>query len=217
MADIKYLITDDHKIFRQGLHLALNNYPILKFIGEAGNGLELLSLLEEQVPDVILLDLKMPQMDGMEVLKKIRVKYPDIKILILTMYDEEHFVLHLIEAGANGYLLKNAEPDEIHLAIQTVMETDYYFNDLVSSAMLRNMLQKTKIANRVKMGVKLSDKEEEVLKLICEERTAAEIAKEIFLSQRTVEGIRSLLLEKTGARNTAGLVLYAIKNGIYTG
>jgi DNA-binding NarL/FixJ family response regulator len=217
MADIKYLITDDHKIFRQGLRLALNNYPILKFIGEAGNGLELLSLLEAQVPDVILLDLKMPQMDGMEVLKKIRVKYPDIKILILTMYDEEHFVLHLIEAGANGYLLKNAEPDEIHLAIQTVMETDYYFNDLVSSAMLRNMLQKTKIANRVKIGVKLSDKEEEVLKLICEERTAAEIAKEIFLSQRTVEGIRSLLLEKTGARNTAGLVLYAIKNGIYTG
>ena len=217
MADIKYLITDDHKIFRQGLRLALNNYPNLKFIGEAGNGLELLSLLEAQVPDVILLDLKMPQMDGMEVLKKIRVKYPDIKILILTMYDEEHFVLHLIEAGANGYLLKNAEPDEIHLAIQTVMETDYYFNDLVSSAMLRNMLQKTKIANRVKMGVKLSDKEEEVLKLICEERTAAEIAKEIFLSQRTVEGIRSLLLEKTGARNTAGLVLYAIKNGIYNG
>lgn len=217
MAGIKYLITDDHKIFRQGLRLALNNYPILKFIGEAGNGLELLSLLEEQVPDVILLDLKMPQMDGMEVLKKIRVKYPDIKILILTMYDEEHFVLHLIEAGANGYLLKNAEPDEIHLAIQTVMETDYYFNDLVSSAMLRNMLQKTKIANRVKMGVKLTDKEEEVLKLICEERTAAEIARQIFLSQRTVEGIRSLLLEKTGARNTAGLVLYAIKNGIYTG
>ncbi|MES2477634.1 MAG: response regulator transcription factor [Bacteroidota bacterium] len=217
MADIKYLITDDHKIFRQGLRLALNNYPNLKFIGEAGNGLELLSLLEEHVPDVILLDLKMPQMDGMEVLKKIRVKYPDIKILILTMYDEEHFVLHLIEAGANGYLLKNAEPDEIHLAIQTVMETDYYFNDLVSSAMLRNMLQKTKIANRVKIGVKLSDKEEEVLKLICEERTAAEIAKEIFLSQRTVEGIRSLLLEKTGARNTAGLVLYAIKNGIYSG
>lgn len=217
MAGIKYLITDDHKIFRQGLRLALNNYPILKFNGEAGNGLELLSLLEEQVPDVILLDLKMPQMDGMEVLKKIRVKYPDIKILILTMYDEEHFVLHLIEAGANGYLLKNAEPDEIHLAIQTVMETDYYFNDLVSSAMLRNMLQKTKIANRVKMGVKLTDKEEEVLKLICEERTAAEIARQIFLSQRTVEGIRSLLLEKTGARNTAGLVLYAIKNGIYTG
>lgn len=217
MAGIKYLITDDHKIFRQGLRLALNNYPILKFIGEAGNGLELLSLLEEQVPDVILLDLKMPQMDGMEVLKKIRVKYPDIKILILTMYDEEHFVLHLIEAGANGYLLKNAEPDEIHLAIQTVMETDYYFNDLVSSAMLRNMLQKTKIASRVKMGVKLTDKEEEVLKLICEERTAAEIARQIFLSQRTVEGIRSLLLEKTGARNTAGLVLYAIKNGIYTG
>lgn len=217
MATIQYIITDDHKIFRQGLRLALHNYPDLKFTGEAANGLELLSLLEQQTPNVILLDLKMPEMDGREVLKKIRAKYPNVKILILTMYEEEHFILHLIEEGANGYLLKNAEPDEINLAMQTVVENEYYFNDLVSAAMLRNMLQKSKIANRVKVGIKLTDKEEEVLRLICAERTASEIAKEIFLSQRTVEGIRSLLLEKTGARNTAGLVLYAIKNGIYNG
>lgn len=217
MNPIQYIITDDHKIFRQGLRLALNNYPNLNFAGEAANGLELLALLAQQKPDVILLDLKMPEMDGREVLKEIRTKYPEIKILILTMYEEERFILQLIEEGANGYLLKNAEPDEINMAMQTVTETDYYFNDLVSSAMLRNMMQKTKIASRVKTGVKLTDKEEEVLRLICAEQTAAEIAKEIFLSQRTVEGIRSLLLEKTGARNTAGLVLYAIKNGIYQG
>ncbi|MFA6150986.1 MAG: response regulator transcription factor [Chitinophagaceae bacterium] len=217
MSPIQYIITDDHKIFRQGLRLALNNYPDLEFAGEAANGFELLSLLATKKPDVILLDLKMPEMDGRQVLKEIKSKYPEIKILILTMFEEEHFILQLIEEGANGYLLKNAEPDEINLAMHTVTETDYYFNDLVSSAMLRNMMQKTKIASRVKVGVKLTDKEEEVLRMICAERTAAEIGKEIFLSQRTVEGVRSLLLEKTGARNTAGLVLYAIKNGIYNG
>jgi DNA-binding NarL/FixJ family response regulator len=153
-------------------------------------------------------------MDGVEVTKQIRLLYPDIKILILTMFEEEHFIMHLMEIGANGYLLKNAEPEEIKKAIHAVFENDFYFNDLVSNTMLRNIVQKKNIATKFKKEVKLNEKETEILKLICKEFTAAEIAKEVFLSQRRVEGIRSELLEKIGVRNTAGLVLYAVKNGL---
>lgn len=216
MAIIKFAIADDHKIFRQGLKLALGDDYKLKCVGEAADGNELLLLIEKQLPDVVLLDLKMPGMDGIEALGHIKKKRPVIKILVLTMYDDEHYIIHLMEAGANGYLLKNAEPDEIKTAIRTAYTNGHYFNDLVSATLLKKILQKTTLPARFEKTAQLKDKEIEVLKLICAERTAAEIAKEIFMSQRTVEGIRSILLEKTGARNTAGLVLYAIKNGLYT-
>lgn len=214
MAIIKYMIADDHKIFRQGVKLALANDHKLKCTGEGADGHQLLQAIEKQQPDVILLDLRMPGMDGIEALGFIRTNYPTIKVLILTMHDDEHFIVHLMEAGANGYLLKNAEPEEIKLAIHTVYENEYYFNDLVSATLLKKVVNKTSVPPRFNAEVKLNDKESAVLKLICNELTAAEIAKEVFLSQRTVEGIRSVLLEKTGARNTAGLVMYAVKNGI---
>jgi DNA-binding NarL/FixJ family response regulator len=216
MAIIKYAIADDHKIFRQGLRYALADDHKLKFVGEAENGLLLLELVEKQKPDVILLDLKMPEMDGVEATKKIRATYPGIKILMLTTYDDEQFIIHLLELGANGYLLKNAEPDEIKKAIHSAYETDYYFNDLVSKTMLKTITQKNMINLGTKGAVKLNDRETEVLKLICLELTNTEIAEKIFLSPRTVEGIRTTLIEKTGVRNTAGLVLYALKNGIIT-
>jgi DNA-binding NarL/FixJ family response regulator len=214
MSIIKYAIADDHKIFRQGLRFALGDDHKLKLVGEAENGVMLLQLIEKQKPEVVLIDLKMPEMDGVEVTKQIRLLYPDIKILILTMFEEEHFIMHLMEIGANGYLLKNTEPEEIKKAIHAVFENDFYFNDLVSNTMLRNIVQKKNIATRFKKEIKLNDKEIEILKLICKELTAAEIAREVFLSQRRVEGIRSELLEKIGVRNTAGLVLYAVKNGL---
>lgn len=215
MATIKYIIADDHKIFRQGLKLALSDDHKLKCIAEAGDGQELLALIKKEQPDVILLDLKMPHVDGIEALAEIQAKYPQVKTLILTMHDDENYIIHLMENGANGYLLKNAEPDEIKTAIHTVYDNEYYFNELVSTTMLKKIVIKTKIPARFNQSVHLSDKETEVLRLICKELTAAEIGREIFLSPRTVEGIRANLLEKTGARNTAGLVLYAIKNDIF--
>lgn len=213
MGDINYAIADDHKIFRQGLKIALKDEH-LHCIGEAGNGKELLTLLADNKVDIVLLDLKMPDMDGIETTKQLREKYPDVKILILTMFDDEHFIIHLMEAGASGYLLKNAEPAEIKLAIHAAMENGYYFNDLVSSTMLKNLMNKTKRPPTFKETVELNDKERTVLQLICEQYTAAEIAEKIFLSPRTVEGIRSTLLEKVGVRNLAGLVMYAVKSGI---
>lgn len=217
MAIIRYVIADDHKIFRKGLKLALSDDHKLKCIGEAADGNELLQLLGQQAPDVILMDLKMPGMDGIEALKLVRQRHTGIKVLMLTMYDDEHFIIHLMESGANGYLLKNAEPEEIRKAMHIVYESEHYFSDLVSATLLKKVVGKAKIPARFNTVVRLNDKETEVLKLICAEHTAAEIAKEICLSQRTVEGIRSMLLEKTGARNTAGLVLYAVKNGLFGG
>lgn len=133
---------------------------------------------------------------------------------MLTMYDDENFVLHMLDVGVNGYLTKNADPEEIIKAIHTVNENDYYFNDMVSKLMLKTIVKKKQIEQRTKENVQLNDKEKEILRLICMEHTNAEIAEKVFLSQRTVEGIRSTLLEKIGVRNTAGLVVYAVKNGI---
>lgn len=215
MAIISYIIADDHKIFRQGLKMALMDDHKLKCIGEAGNGLELLNIIKTKTPDVVLLDLKMPEMDGVETLKVLKEQNPELKVIVLTMFDDEHFILHMMETGANGYLLKNADPAEIKNAIHSVYDNVYYFNDLVNTTLLRKVVL-LKNAPRFKEEIKLNEKETEILKLICQEYTAAEIGKKIFLSTRTIEGIRSVLLEKIGVRNTAGLVMYAVKNGIVT-
>lgn len=213
MAIIKYIIADDHKIFRQGLKMALSSDHKLKCVGEAGDGKELLALLEKISCDVILLDIKMPVMDGIQVIKIIRSKDQDIKIIPLTMFEDENFVLQMMKDGANGFLLKNADPDEIKIALHTSFENGYYFNDLVNATMLRSITG-NHINPRFKKNIELTERELQVLKLICEEHTTTEIGDKIFLAPRTIEGIRSSLIEKIGVRNTAGLVLYASRNGI---
>jgi len=214
MTPLTYFITDDHSIFRQGLRMALGDDPSLSCIGEASNGLELLEALKSQLPDVILLDLKMPGMDGMQATKEIRQLYPEVKILILTMHDDDQLVLHLLEAGANGYLIKNADAAEIKTGLHSCKETGYYFSDYVSNLMLRSIVEKSKPALRFKEEVIFSDREREILVLICEGKTNAEIGDTIFLSPRTIEKIKTSLYEKTGAKNNAGLIMYAVKHGI---
>lgn len=214
MPALTYVVTDDHSIFRQGLKMALSDDMELSCIGEASNGRELLQLLQVRQPDVILLDLKMPVMDGMEATKEIRRNYPDIKILILTMHDDEQLVLHLLETGANGYLIKNADAEEIKLALYACKENGFYFSDYVSSLMLRSIVEKKKPAAQFREQVVLNDRERDVLLLICEGQTAAEIGNRIFISPRTVEKIKTSLYEKIGARNNAGLIMYAVKQGM---
>ena len=160
------------------------------------------------------MDLKMPIMDGMEATKAVRKKFPSMKVLVITMYEDDKFIIHMMENGANGYLLKNAEPEEIKRSIYAVYENGYYFNDVVNKALLKKLVQKNNLKPSFNQNVELTERELEVLKLICEERTAAEIGKEIFLSPRSVEGIRQRLIEKVGVRNTAGLVMFAAKNNI---
>lgn len=214
MNKIKIAIADDYKIFRDGLKVGLSADENLEVIMEADNGEDLLNELEKKLPDVIIMDLKMPIMDGMEATKLVRKKYPSIKVLVVTMYDDDKFIIHLMEIGANGYLLKNAEPDEIRKSIYAVHENGYYFNDLVNKALLKKLVLKNNLKPSFNQNIDLNEREHEVLKLICEEKTATEIGKEIFLSPRSIEGIRQRLIEKVGVRNTAGLVMFAVKNGI---
>lgn len=211
---IKIAIADDYKIFRDGLKVGLSAEANFEVILEADNGENLIKAMEQSMPDVIIMDIKMPIMDGMEATKLIRKLYPLVKVLVVTMYDDDKFVIHLMEIGANGYLLKNAEPDEIRKAIYAVSENGYYFNDLVNKALLKKLVIKNQIKPSFNQDIELTERELEVLKLICEEKTAIEIGKEIFLSPRSVEGIRQRLIEKVGVRNTAGLVMFAVKNGM---
>jgi DNA-binding NarL/FixJ family response regulator len=214
MDKIKYAIADDHKIFRRGIIAALADTPELKLVLEAENGKELLNGLPKTKPDVILLDLKMPEMDGIETTTQIRKTNEDVKIIIISMYDDDKYVVHLMEIGANGYLLKNAEPEEIKTAIFTAFENGYYFSEFVNKALLKKIVHKSQIKPVFNKDVELTSREIEVLKLICQEQTANEIANLIFLSPRTIEGIRTKLLEKIGVKNTAGLVMYAVKHRI---
>jgi DNA-binding NarL/FixJ family response regulator len=214
MKKIKIAIADDYKIFREGLKVSLAQDNKMDVVFEVDNGEDLLKDMETNIPDVVIMDLKMPIMDGMEATQLIRKKYNNVKILVVSMYDNDKFIIHLMEIGANGYLLKNAEPDEIRKAIYAVHENGYYFNDLVNKALLKKLVLRSNIKPSFNENIELTERELEVLKLICEEKTAAEIGKELFLSPRSVEGIRQRLIEKIGVRNTAGLVMFAAKNAI---
>lgn len=214
MKKIKIAIADDYKIYRDGIKVGLAADKNLQVVLEADNGEDLLNGLEKAQPDVIIMDLKMPVMDGMEATKEVRKRFDAMKVLVVTMYDDDKFIIHLMEMGANGYLLKNAESEEIRKSIYAVHENGYYFNDLVNKALLKKLVLKRNFKPSFNQDIEFTERELEVLKLICEEKTAAEIGKEIFLSPRSVEGIRQKLIEKVGVKNTAGLVMFALKNGI---
>lgn len=213
MKTIRCVVADDHKLFRQGVIFSLSRYPGLEIAGEAENGEELIRMIPDVLPDVILMDLRMPGTDGIQATQLIRQNYPDIRILVLSMYDDEKFIVHLMEIGASGYLLKNAEPEEIRSAIEAAYANGYYFTDMINRAMLKKIVTRKQFTPTFNQEIQLTDREAEVLRLICEEYTAPEIARMIYLSPRTVEGIRSRLIEKIGVKNTAGLVMYAVRNG----
>ena len=215
MGIIRVMIADDHRLFRTGMVAVLKEIKGITVINEAGNGKELLTKLIHEQPDVILMDIKMPEMDGIEATEIVIDRYPDVKVIMLTMHDDEQFITHMVDLGAHGYLLKNADVTELELAIHKVMKQGYYFNDKVSEVLLTSLIgKKAKMDKKKKNGLNLSKREHEVLQLICEGFTNSEIAEKLFLSTRTVEGYRYKLCDKVGVKNTAGLVRYAIKNGL---
>ncbi|HEX6333011.1 MAG TPA: response regulator transcription factor [Flavisolibacter sp.] len=214
MEIIKVAIADDHKIFRKGVILSLRPFTNIKFVLEADNGSELLNGIPTADPDVILMDLRMPGKDGIEATKEVSQKYPDIHVVILSMYEDERFVSHLMENGAHGYLLKNAEPQDIRRAIMDVYEKGYYLNNFVNRILLKKAHAKQKVIPSLNSEITLTDKERDVLKYICMEFTAQEIAKKMDVSPRTVEAIKDRLMERFGSKNTAGLVFFAVKNNL---
>jgi DNA-binding NarL/FixJ family response regulator len=211
---IKVAIADDHKIFRKGVILSLRQYTNIKFILEADNGEDLIQAVTLEQPEVILMDLKMPVKDGIETTKYINKHFPAIKIIILTMYEDERFVGHLMDSGANGYLLKSTDPAEIKKAISDVMRTGFYLNNFVNKVLIKKNYAKQKFNPNLNSEVVISDREKEVLTLVCMEYTAQEIAQKMEISARTVEAIKDRLMERFGVKNSVGLVFYAMKNSL---
>ncbi|MES2850909.1 MAG: response regulator transcription factor [Bacteroidota bacterium] len=213
---IKVLITDDHVLYRAGVKSALSVKKDVKVIAEADNGMHLLNMLKMIQPDVILLDIQMPVMDGIAALPEIKKNWPHIKVIMLTMMDDHSMITRLMELGANSYLSKTSDSEVIYEAIKTCFEQEYYFNALTNKALLTNLKTKNNMTPQkmVQAEANLNDKEVLILKLMCEEKSTKEIADIVELSPRTVEAIRDKLKVKTGAKSTAGLILYAVKNNL---
>lgn len=212
---LNIVVTDDHKLFRKGMAALLSDFDQVGEILEAENGVDLLNLVGKMSspPDVVFLDVNMPVMDGVEATRELKLRHPRVRIIILSMEDDVQLVSHLVGEGVNGYLLKNADPDELEIALKKVMTNDFYFSASLTAAVLNSSKASFKIKSRVN-EVEFSERENQVLRLICEELTAAEIADRLSLSARTVEGYKRNLLEKTGTRNMAGLVIFAMKNNL---
>ena len=208
-------LVDDHLLFREGIKAIFQEEEHMKIILEASNGKAFLDLLKNAVvkPMVVLLDIRMPHLDGYATAEILLAEYPDMKIITLTMHEEERHIIRMIELGVNGYLMKNASPEEVVECIECVVEHDYYFNNKITNIMRKILMYKGKrtVDN---MMYDLTEREKEVLELICKEFTAKEIGEKLFISFRTVEGHRKNLLSKLNVRNTAGLVLFALKNEI---
>ena len=215
MNKIKIALVDDHKLFRKGLLSILEQIDDFEILFDATNGKEFLEHPELEKVDVVLLDIQMPELDGIATTKILREKNQDIKIIILSMHDEDQFIMHLMEIGANGYLLKDTDTDEVVVAIRKVYDSGVYFSDFVSRVMLRKMNKNLVTSNKIfNYKTDLSARELEVLKHICEGLTTSEIGDKICISPRTVEGHRLRIMEKLGVNNTAKLVAFAIKNDL---
>jgi DNA-binding NarL/FixJ family response regulator len=212
LEEIKIGIADDHKIFRKGVILSMRQYTNIRFVFEAENGEELMAQIPEHMPDIILCDLKMPVKDGIDATKAITKQYPGIRVIVLTMYEDDRFVGHLMDCGAAGYLLKNTEPAEIYKAINDVKRTGFYLSPFVNRILIKKNYSKQKFSPSLNTEAVLSEREKEVLTLVAMEFTASEIATKVSISARTVEAIKDRLMERFGVKNSVGLIFYAMKN-----
>jgi DNA-binding NarL/FixJ family response regulator len=213
---INVMIVDDHVLYRAGVKTALSSKKDIKIIAEADNGAHLLNMLKAIQPDVILLDIQMPVMDGITALPEVKKLYPGIKVIMLTLLDDQSVITKLMELGANSYLVKTSDAEVIYEAIKTCHQQEFFFNSLTSKALLNNLRQKNVISpfSTSSEDATLSEKEITILKLMCEEKSTREIAEAVDLSPRTIEAIRDKLKVKTGTKSTAGLIMFAVRNNL---
>ena len=212
MKKVRILLADDHKIIRDGIRSLLVDTENFEVCGEASNGNEVLEMLADKKPDIILMDINMPEMNGIEAATIIKEKYPEVKILALTMHDEDKYIMKMIQAGALGYILKDTDKQELVNAIQTLSQGNTFFSRKVSDKIMIHLNNPQKSKNKLIEGTPLTEREIEILKLIADGLTNQEIAEQLYISPRTVDTHRRNLLQKLGVKNTAGLVKYAFEH-----
>jgi len=208
MEQVRAIIVDDHKIFRESLTFVLESNANVKVLAQANNGKELIEVLGHTFPDIVLLDIEMPVMDGVETTREALKLYPDLKILVLSMHKDEEFYSSMIDMGVKGFILKESDIEEVVKAIDEIVKGSLYF----SQALLLGLLKKRKD----NICIELTPREQEVLALIAKGLSNIEIGEKLFISARTVEKHRAELLLKTESKNSISLVVYAIKNGLVT-
>jgi len=210
----KIVLVDDHALLRNGLA------ELVKTLGhevlfECGNGKECIDRLDPKLlPDIVLLDINMPEMDGYETAQWLKQHHPDVKVLALSMYDNETSIIRMLKSGARGYILKDSEPGELKAALRALKEKGFYYSDLVSGKLMHAINKMEDENGNLKNLVPLNERETDFLKYACTELTYKQIAEKMFLSPRTIDGYRDALFEKLNVKTRVGLVMYAIKNGI---
>lgn len=215
MEPINICIVDDHTLFRKAIIRLVSSFKRIGQISEAENGKICLDLLKKAplLPDVVLLDLDMPVMNGVDTAEAIRLKYPDLKIIILTMHDNQKYMMHMIEIGVHSFLLKDCDPDELEKAISAVVDKEYYHNDMMVTAMRRSVKIKSERPSFEKIA-ELTEREREVFMLICTELSLRDIGARLSVTEKTIYAHKANILQKLGLKNTVGMIKYAFDNGI---
>ena len=213
---MKILLVDDHKLIRDAIFSYLENDAEFDVIGQVSNGQEAIDFLEQQPIDVVMMDINMPVMDGVASTEAIVKKWPEVKVLALTMMSDNQHIKQMMNAGALGYILKNCTEEEVKEALKTVNGGDTYYSSEVTETVMASMMKRKPMkTSHMVVDIPLTEREKEVLRLIIKEYSNQEIADELFISPRTVDAHKRNLLEKTGSKNIAGLVLYAIDKQLF--
>ncbi len=215
MDKINLLIVDDHRLFRKAMVRLLKTFERIGEVWEAENGKDCLGKIEKHPVQVLLLDLEMPRMNGVEVVENLIPRFPELKIIILTMHDSEKYMIHLLELGVHSFLLKNSDPDELYLAITSVIEKDFYYSEQLSKILRKSLKDKNqKKRPMFKNSIKLTDREREILELICKEKTIKEISQQLSISEGTINVHKHNLQAKLGVKSVIGLIRFAYESGI---
>ncbi len=212
---IRIVLADDHEIFRDGIKALLKKQTEIILVGEASDGQELVEITEKLKPDIVMTDIKMPKLDGIQATRIIKKKMPNVQVIALSMFDDDNLIVDMIEAGAKGYLLKNTTKSEVIEAIKTVYGDDLYYCKTTSDKLIQMMAESKYNPYRDSVKPEFNNRELEIIELICQQATSKEIASKLFLSIRTIEGYRKNIEEKMGVKNSIGIAVYAIKNGMY--
>lgn len=210
---ISILIADDHLIYREGLKIMLSRDPQFWIKGEVSNGKDLLLRVKQLAPDIIITDIKMPMMDGIEAVKKLCRTYPGIRIIALSSFSEDYLIIEMLEAGAHGFLVKGIGMEELSRAIRTVYQHKSYFSQEITEKISRIIAGKNTDQKSLR-HISLTEMEKQIVKLICKELTSKEIAARLSVGKRTIEGYRIRIMDKLGAKSVASIITYALRSGL---